>query len=256
MDEKRISVVMLTRNEERNIEACLKSCDFADEIILVDDGSTDRTEEIARSFGDRVRIFHHALNGDWAQQQNYGIDRATGRWVFLLDADERVTPELSRRLSELADGPEKAYFVQRHNTFRHIRVSHGPLRPDWVCRFMPRRSVRIYGQVHPEIRVSVPKDKIRGAGMIHYTYRDWNQYVAKQNFYAELSAKKYLESGKSVWFLRDVVLRPMWAFFKIYFINLGVLDGRAGFMFSVGHAFYTMNKYVKYYFLKNYQGEL
>lgn len=256
VDARKISVVLLTRNEEVNIEACLSTCDFADEIILVDDGSTDRTIDIAAKFGDRVKVFHHAMNGDWAQQQNFGIDQAKNYWVFLLDADERVTQDLSKKLANLASQEDKAFLVQRHNRFKHISATHGILRPDWVKRFAPKTKIRVYGQVHPEIRVSCPEEKIHGEGLIHYPYRSWKQYFNKFNNYTGLSADKYLEQGKHVSFVKDIMLRPVWAFLKVYFINGGFLDGRAGFIFSMNHAFYTMNKYVKYYFLKNYSGEL
>lgn len=256
MEDKKISVVILTRNEEKNIRACLEGCSFADEIIVVDDGSTDKTVEIARSFGERVRIFHHAMDGDWAQQQNFSIDQATNYWVFLLDADERITPDLAQRLQQLAHGPDKAYLVQRHNKFQHIEATHGILRPDWVCRFVPKSLIRVYGQVHPEIRVNCERERLQSKGLIHYPYRTWKSYFNKFNTYTELSAEKYFEQGKSISFVKDIMLRPIWAFLKIYFINGGILDGRAGFIFSINHAFYTMNKYVKYYFLKYYSGEL
>ena len=252
--KKTISAVLLTRNEEVNVEACLKSCAFADELIVVDDGSTDRTVEIARSLG--AKVFNRALAGDWAAQKNFAIAQATGHWVFLIDADERVTPELAEALQRAASGDDRAYEVQRHNAFRHIRATHGILRPDWVCRFMPKSMVTVHGQVHEEIRVSCEKVRIREGGLTHYPYRNWKLYFNKFNTYTELSAEKYLERGKSVSFVKDIMLRPVWAFIKVYFINRGFLDGKAGFIFSMNHAFYTMNKYVKYYFLKHYSGEL
>ncbi len=252
--ENGISVVLLTRNEEINIDACLSSCTFADEIIVVDDGSTDRTIEIAEKHNSR--IFHRALNGDWAQQKNFAIAQASCRWVFLIDADERVTPDLAAKILERSRGDDRAYEVQRHNRFKHIRAEHGNMRPDWVCRFVPKALVTVHGQVHEEVKVSCPKEKIEGDGMIHYPYRNWKSYFNKFNSYTSLSADKYLSNGKNVSFAKDIVLRPIWAFIKVYFLNLGFLDGKVGFIFSVNHAFYTMNKYVKYYFLKNYSGEL
>ena len=251
---KRISVVLLTRNEVHNIEACLKSCSFADEWIVVDDGSSDGTVETARRLG--AKVFSRSLSGDWAAQKNFGIEQAAGPWIFLIDADERVTPDLAKQLQEAASGSRCAYFVQRHNAFRHIHATHGILRPDWVCRMVPKTSVKVYGRVHEEIRVNCEKKRLGGTGLTHYPYRSWKLYFNKFNTYTELSAEKYLEEGRNVSFVKDIMLRPIWAFLKVYFINGGVLDGRAGFIFSINHAFYTMNKYVKYYFLKYYSGEL
>ena len=92
--------------------------------------------------------------------------------------------------------------------------------------------------------------------MNHKTYINWGQYLNKHNTNSELSADRYLSEGKSVSVFKDIVCRPLWSFIKIYFLNKGFLDGKVGFMFSVNNAVYTMNKYVKYYFLKNYSGEL
>lgn len=97
---KRISVVLLTRNEVHNIEACLKSCSFADEWIVVDDGSSDGTVETARRLG--AKVFSRSLGGDWASQKNFGIEQAAGPWIFLIDADERVTPDLAKQLQDAA----------------------------------------------------------------------------------------------------------------------------------------------------------
>lgn len=252
--KKGISIVLMTRNEEINLEACLKSCSFADEIILIDDGSTDNTLSIAEKIG--AKIFHRALNGDWAAQQNFGIAQASEYWVMLMDADERITPDLASKLKQAAEGEDVAYLVQRHNKFKNISVTHGALRPDWVCRFAPRTKIEIFGQVHPEIRVGCPKKRLQSEGLIHYPYRTWKQYINKLNLYSDLAADRYLSEQKSVYFLRDVVGRPLWSFFKIYFLNRGFLDGKAGFIFSVNNAVYTMNKYAKYYFLKHYSGEL
>ena len=238
--KKGISIVLMTRNEEINIEACLKSCSFADEIILIDDGSTDNTLSIAEKFG--VKIYHRALNGDWAAQQNFGIDHASEYWVMLMDADERITEDLAEKLQQAAEGEDVAYLVQRHNKFKNITASHGTMRPDWVCRFSPKSCIRVYGQVHPEIRVSCSEKRLLSGGLIHYPYRNWNAYFNKFNSYTSLSADKYLSNKKGISFLRDIVFRPVWAFIKVYFLNLGFLDGKVGFIFSMNHAFYTMNK--------------
>ena len=251
---QRISVVLLTRNESRNIEACLKSCSFADEWIVVDDNSTDGTDEIARRLG--ATVFSRSLDGDWASQKNFGIEQAEGPWIFLIDADERVTSDLAKQLKEASTGPECAYLVQRHNAFQHIQATHGTMRPDWVCRMVRKGKVKVFGRVHEEVRVSCETQRLKGKGLTHYPYRNWKLYFNKFNTYTELSAEKYLEQGKQVSFVKDIVFRPIWAFIKVYFLNGGILDGKVGFIFGINHAFYTMTKYVKFYFLKNHSGEL
>lgn len=168
---KRISVVLLTRNEVHNIEACLKSCSFADEWIVVDDGSSDGTVETADDLGRRYSLEVSAGTG--RRRKILVLSRPPGPWIFLIDADERVTPDLAKELQEAASGSRCAYFVQRHNAFRHIHATHGILRPDWVCRMVPKMAVKVYGRVHEEIRVNCEKKRLSGTGLTHYPYRSW-----------------------------------------------------------------------------------
>lgn len=249
-----ISIVLLTRNEEHNIHDCLQSCAFASEVIIVDDGSSDRTVALAQEMG--AKVFHREMAGDWGKQQTFGIEKATQPWIYLLDADERITPALESSIRKfLATGKQFCCWVQRENHFQNEKATHGVMRPDWVARLMPREGASVEGRVHPKIISPFKKKKIRGR-MIHYPYRSWDHYFSKLDKYSRLSAQKYLDEGRDVSFFRDILLRPMWAFFKVYFINLGLLDGRMGFIFSASHYFYTLSKYVRFYQLKKHQGVL
>lgn len=248
-----ISVVILARNEEKKIEECLKSCEFAKEIILVDDNSDDSTIFIAKKYG--AIIFNRALDGNWGAQQTFGIQQASQPWLLLLDCDERVSHKLRESISKaIKDGKERTYCIQRENHFKHHSATHGPLRSDWVKRLMPNKGISVEGFVHPQIISKFPTEKLQGF-LIHYPYDNAEQYYRKLNKYSELSANKYLKEGRSFSFLRDVVARPLWAFFKVYFINLGFLDGKIGFIFAVSHYSYTFQKYVRFYLLKNSDGE-
>ena len=250
-----VSVVLLARNEEVNIRDCLESCAFAEELIVVDDGSTDSTVAIAKELG--AKIYARSMNGDWGAQQTYGIEQANQPWIFLMDADERVSLQLQESIRAVVEEDKRtaSYMVQRENHFISGKSTHGALRPDWVLRLMPRDGASVVGKVHPAIITPHPSRKLKGR-LIHFPYRSWDAYYRKIDLYSRLAADKYLVEHRNCYFFRDVVLRPMWAFFKVYVLNRGFLDGKLGFIFSMNHYFYTMAKYVRYYYLKNHDGKI
>jgi glycosyltransferase involved in cell wall biosynthesis len=249
-----LSVLILTRNEEKNIAACLASVQFASDILVLDDGSTDKTVELAEQAG--ARVIKHALNGDWGQQQTFGINNVKEPWILLLDADERISEPLAREIQEVvAKNEPGAYWMCRENRFHFNHATHGVLRPDWVCRLMPTKGTRVEGLVHQTIITPYPKKKLTGV-MYHYTYDNWEQYLNKLNHYTTLAAEKYQQEGKHVHFCVDILLRPLWAFIKVYFLNGGFLDGKLGWILSVNHYFYTLQKYVKLYYLQRSNGKL
>ena len=132
---------------------------------------------------------------------------------------------------------------------------HGIFRPDAVCRLMPQKGTIVVGLVHPAFKYPY-EDKYIEEYILHHTYDNWDQYGYKVNRYTTLAAEKYRKDGKSVSFVKDIVLRPIWAFFKIYILNLGFLDGKLGFIFSMNHYIYTMMKYTKLYYLYKSDGKL
>ena len=251
----KISVLILAKNEEDNIADCIKSCQkFASEIIVIDDYSNDNTAKLAEELG--AKVIQHSLNADWGSQQNFAINQANCDWIFFLDADERVDNALAEEIIKAVNKDNKvAYWIKRYSRLRHYQVSHGILRTDEVMRLLPKEEAKVEGKVHPQIISPYPQEKIKTGGLIHYTYKNNAHYWRKFNQYTDLSAQKYLEKGKKFNFFLDLIIRPFWAFFKIYFINLGFLDGKVGFIFSVNHAFYTFTKYSKFYFLENSKGD-
>lgn len=247
-----LSIVVIARNEEANLQACLESCDFAREIILVDDGSLDRTVEIAENFG--AKVFHRALNDDWGSQKTFAISKATSNWLFLIDCDERVSENLRKSIiDKVQKGDLFSYEVKRHNKFHHFKIEHGPLKADWVPRLIPNDGVFFKGRVHEQLVLKHPIRRLSGE-LIHFTYSSMDQYYSKMNKYAELSAKKYYETNKKFNFFLDVLMRPFWAAFKVYIINKGFLDGKIGVVFAINHYGYTAQKYIRYWVLQKTKG--
>lgn len=242
------SVMIIARNEAENIVDCMMSCAaFATDFVIVDDFSTDdMVERIQASpVGHIARVFRHALDGDWGQQQTYGIEQCREEWVFLIDADERCTEALAGEIAQkVRTAPDTAYWTKRINHFAGKRVSHGPLSPDWVLRLLPQKGSHVEGRVHPKICVSVPESRLKEE-MLHFTYRDWAHYESKMNFYSRLAAEKYFGEGRKSSLGFDVFVRPMVAFIKMYFFKRGFLDGSLGWMLCKQYANYTMAKYIK-----------
>jgi len=203
-----------------------------------------------------ARVVQHAMNGDWGAQQTFGIEQAKSDWILFLDADERISEPLAKEIQAIVvNEPNKAYWIQRRNKFHHNHATHGVLRPDYVLRLMPKEGSYVEGYVHPAIITPYPTEKLQHP-MYHYTYDNWHQYFNKFNNYTTLSAEKYRDNGKSCSFIKDIILRPTWAFIKVYFLQGGILDGKMGFILSVNHYFYTMTKYVKFYYLLKSKGKL
>lgn len=249
-----LSVLILAKNEEKNIGECIESCSFADEILVIDDESTDQTKYIAEKLG--AKVLRRSMDGDWGAQQTFAIQQAKNDWIFFIDADERCTPELELEISEVINKGEKnAYWIKRENRFRYNIATHGSLRPDYVCRLMPAKGSYVEGFVHPEIITPYENKKLKNH-MYHYTYDNWTQYFNKLNHYTTLAAEKYKKQNKKVYFFRDILLRPVFAFLKTYIFDRGFLDGKLGWIFAVNHAYYTMLKYAKLYYLYKDNGKL
>lgn len=249
-----VSVIILAKNEEEKIGNCIKSCLFANEILVIDDGSTDKTVEIAKTLG--ARVLYRSMNGDWGAQQTFGIQQASFDWIFFIDADELCTPELAKEIEDVVTRNEQGeYWIKRINKFIHNKATHGVLRPDYVSRLMPKKDSYVEGYVHPAIITPYGKKKLK-AHMYHYTYDNWTQYLNKLNNYTTLAAEKYKKDNKKCGFFKDIVFRPAWAFIKMYILNKGFMDGKMGWILSVNHYFYTMNKYVKLYYLYKSNGKL
>ncbi len=246
-----LSVLILAKNEEDNIKECIESILFADEIIVIDDYSTDATAAIAESLG--AKVVKRAMNGDWGAQQTFAINQANCEWIYFIDADERMTPELAEEVKKAVILNEKyTYKNSRLNHFWGQELRHGGWYPDFGIHLLPKAGSYVTGFVHPEIHHDYPEKKIN-AHLLHYPYRSWEHYFNKLNRYTQLAAEKNKAKGKKANFFFDIIIRPWVAFFKMYILKSGWRDGKIGFILAVFHYFYTMAKYVKLYYY-NKQG--
>ncbi|HOX03022.1 MAG TPA: glycosyltransferase family 2 protein [Candidatus Paceibacterota bacterium] len=237
MNRERCSATVITCNEARNLRDCLATLAWADEIVVVDSGSTDGTLEIAREHTDRV--FVHPWPGH-LEQKNYAVDRAAHPWVFSLDADERVPPALADRILEVLAAPAAdGYTFPRRNYFLGAWLRHGGWYPDRVLRLFRKDRGR-FGGVNPHDRVILASGRAAGieVPIEHFTYVSLGQYVAKQSLYADIAARGRVESGRAsrvgAWRLGA---KPAGKFLETYVWKRGFLDGVPGFVAAMGAAF-------------------
>jgi glycosyltransferase involved in cell wall biosynthesis len=239
----KLSVIIITKNEERDLPACLESVKgVADEIVLVDNHSTDRTLDIARGFG--ARVFDHEWRG-YGPQKQFALEQATGDWALNLDADERLTPASADEIHSLKGGNIDAngFWLPFHVYFNGKRLRFGGCFSERHIRLFRRDKAR-YGAsaVHEGIAVEEPLGRLRGA-VRHESYRNFSEYLAKCNEYTEILARKKHERGARFRWWHH--LRLPWEFMARYVFKGGFLDGNAGLTYAALSAYYAWLKHAR-----------
>jgi glycosyltransferase involved in cell wall biosynthesis len=272
-----LSVVIITHNEEANLGRTLESVktlvsDGKGEIIVVDSGSTDRTVEIAKSFG--AKVFVEGWKG-FAAQKNSAIDKATGDWVLSLDADEEVGADLASHIIRSAadeDSPFEwnvarwveapyedlrsndrplahAFWIARRNYFLGRWIEHGGYYPDHKLRLFARGSARFDESraVHEDAQTNRRTAVVKVGALLHHSYPTLSDYIEHMNRYSSLGAEMVVAkaSGRVRFSVINIVLRPLATFVYNYFFRLGFLDGREGLLLHLYHAVYVSWKYSK-----------
>lgn len=240
---KRLTVLIPTYNEERNIAPAIESARWADEIFVVDSFSTDATADIARQMGARV-VQHEYVNS--ATQKNWAIPQASHEWVMVLDADERITPELRDEILAFLEEPGQTAGLRifRFNHFMGKPIRYCGWQDDSVLRVFPRDKGRYLDrEVHADVVLDGPV-KVLDSKLYHYTFEGFEQYMRKFDRYTTWAAGDRAKRTKSVGF-SQLAFRPMWRFFKQYVLRGGFLDGRAGFIICALAAFSVFLKYAK-----------
>jgi glycosyltransferase involved in cell wall biosynthesis len=237
-----LSIILITKNEVANIRACLESVAFADEVIVVDSGSSDDTVAIAKEMG--AKVFEHDWPG-FGPQKNRALCHASGEWVFSIDADERVTPELRAELEQaMREGKADGYFCPRLSQFCGTFIHHSGWYPDYVLRLFRRGAGRFSDSlVHESVLLKGNSAKLKNP-LLHYSYLTKDDVERKVEHYSGAAAQQMFEKGKRS-SLAGAALSAGWAFIRTYLIRLGVLDGAAGWQIAVMNMRTTWLKYRK-----------
>ena len=231
----KLSIVIITKNEEKFIFDALKSAVFADEVVILDSGSEDQTCNIAKKIGARVE--QQAWLG-FGAQKNKAVELADNDWVFVLDADERITPELRDEIISTLKNPQfDGYRIARLNNFFGKYIKTCGLYPDYSIRLFNKNKGKFNDvAVHESVQINGRVLSLKNH-MIHLAYETIDEFKVKQKRYASLSHKKRNRL--------KALISPVWTFFKLYFIKLGFLDGWRGFIIAKLYAQYTFWKYIK-----------
>ncbi|MBI3194821.1 MAG: glycosyltransferase family 2 protein [Ignavibacteriae bacterium] len=239
----RLSVIIITLNEERNIRECFESVRWADEIIIVDSQSKDKTVEIAREFTENIFVIEWKGYGE---TKNFALSKVTNDWVLWLDADERVPKELGEEIKQTiqASSETAAYEVARRAYFLGKWIKHCGWYPGFVVRLFKKDSAHFSKSlVHEKVEYSGIIGRLKN-DLLHFTDENLFHYFSKFNNYTSLAAQEMKQAGKT-FSLSDVLVRPPFLFFKMYILRLGFLDGIHGLILSAASACYVFVKYGK-----------
>ena len=244
----KISAIIPTLNEEIHIAEAIKSVSFADEIIIIDSFSEDKTLEIAEKLN--VKIIKRKFD-DFSSQKNFAIKQASHNWIYILDADERVTKEVKGEIVSAVKDPKGfvGFYLRRTFYFSGKKVNYSGFQRDKVIRLFLKEHCKYSGLVHEKIisngKIGFFRNKID-----HFSYRNYDHYISKLNHYAAIRAKELHEKGNKV-NIYHVMIKPAARFFIHYIIRLGFLDGFTGFLVAKTQAYGVLTRYIKLWLLNS-----
>jgi len=245
-----LSVVIITLNEEKKIRDCLESVKWADEIIVADSCSQDRTVEIANEYTSKV--YQHEFLGD-GLMKNFGIEKAIGDWILVIDADERVTSELQEEIRRtLANPRASGYYIRRKSYFANVWIKHCGWWPDYVLRLF-QGDCGCYSDrlVHSVVEVDGPTAKLKNP-IEHYPFSTVGDLMRKADQYSTLGAQVMVAEGKSSSSCHALT-HSAFAFLKTYFLRMGILDGWIGLAIAYSNAVGVFYRYMKCVEMKEQQ---
>jgi len=235
----KISAIVLTKNEEKNIKECLESLKWCDEVIVVDDCSEDKTVKISRKMG--VKVFVHPLNNNFAQQRNFGLQQAQADWVLFVDADERISTtlrvEIQKDIRTSGHQDIKGFYLKRIDFVFGKWLKHGETERIKLLRLAKKDAGRWKGTVHEVWKIEGKTSELKNP-VLHYPHPTVSGFLEKINQYSTLRAKELYCAGKKTNFF-EIIVYPTGKFLKNFLWNLGFLDGLPGFLHAVFMSFHS-----------------
>lgn len=244
----KISAVLIVKNEEKNIEKCLTNLLWCDEIIVVDDDSSDKTREIIKKY--RIRLFKHSLNNDFSRQRNFALSKAKGDWILFVDADEIISSSLQKEIIQKINNSKNnysGYFIRRRDFIWGKELKHGEVGDIRLLRLAKKESGKWIGKVHEVWRIKGRIGKLNQP-IDHYAHKSTSTFLEKINYYTDIRAKELYERNiKSHWW--SIIFYPVSKLFLNYILKLGFLDGIEGLVFSFMMSLHSFLVRAKLWFL-------
>ena len=245
----KISAVILVKNEQANIKNCLSRLDWCDEVLVIDDNSTDKTREIAKNLG--AKVYQHFLENDFSKQKNFGLQKAENDWVLFLDADERVTESLEQEILQEIQKANKnniaGFYIQRKDYFWGKWLNFGEVGKTYFLRLAKKQSGLWHGPVHEIWQIKGRTKKLKNP-LLHLPHSTVGEFLGDSNFYTTIRSRELYSSGKktNVW---QIIAYPVGKFFLNYFLRLGFLDGVRGLLLAFFMSFHSFMVRGKLYLL-------
>ena len=245
-----ISAVVLTKNEEKNIERCINSLLWCDKIVIIDDYSEDETINIIKN--EKVKIFQRKLNGDFAGQRNFGLEKTKGEWVLFVDADEEVSRELREEIIEILKQVQddmSGFYINREDYFLGRWLKYGETGDIKFLRLARKVGGVWKEKIHEVWEVTGKIGELKNP-IQHFPHETVSEFLKEVNIYTDLVAQYWNEEGKKIGY-REIVLYPIGKFIHNYIIRLGFLDGGEGFIMAAMMSFHSFLARGKYWLLRH-----
>lgn len=234
----KVSAIVLTKNEEKNISDCLKTLQWCDEVIVVDDYSTDDTVLLAKSLG--INVFIHTLDNNFSQQRNYGLSKAKHEWVLFIDADERVSPSLRDEIIQLTKNPiiqYNGFYLKRLDSMWGEILEHGEVGNIKLLRLARKDGGKWIGTVHEVWQIKGDTGELKNP-LLHYPHQSITEFLQEINFYTTLRAQELFKEKIHVSWMQ-IIAYPKAKFLVNYFLKLGFLDGIQGILVALFMSFHS-----------------